>query len=41
MMPSHDVVGVVVALDDGRGGAYVIGDTIGVYRGADVPEYFA
>ena len=35
-----DVQGVVVAIDDGQGGAYVIGDTVGVYRGAEVPSFF-
>lgn len=36
----NDVQGVVVAIDDGNGGAYVIGDTVGVYHGAEVPSYF-
>lgn len=38
---THDHPGIVVALDDGKGGAYVVGDTIGVYRGDEAPSYFA
>lgn len=38
---THDVPGIVVALSDGRGGAYVVGDTVGVYWGEEVPSYFA
>lgn len=36
----NDVQGVVAAIDDGKGGAYVIGDRVGIYRGADTPSYF-
>lgn len=38
---TRDHLGVVVALDDGKGGAYVVGDTIGVYGGDEAPSYFA
>lgn len=36
----NDVQGVIVAIDDGNGGAHVIGDTVGIYRGPDTPSYF-
>lgn len=38
---TRDHPGVVVAFDDGKGGAYVVGDTIGVYRGDEAPSYVA
>lgn len=41
LRPTHDHLGVVVALDDGNGGAYLIGDTIGSYWGDETPDYFA
>jgi len=41
MNMTHDVKGIVVAIDDGKGGAHVIGDTIGIYLGDDPPDYFA
>ncbi|WP_281409648.1 hypothetical protein [Rhizobium leguminosarum] len=31
----NDVQGVVVAIDDGKGGAYVVGDTVGIFHGGD------
>ena len=40
MHMTNDVLGMVVALDDGKGGAYVVGDTVGVWCGPDAPEYF-
>nr|WP_321457418.1 hypothetical protein [uncultured Cohaesibacter sp.] len=36
-----DYPGVVVAFDDGKGGAFVVGDTIDVYAGDEPPSYFA
>lgn len=41
MNTTAEVKGIVVAIDDGKGGAHVIGDTIGIYLGDDPPDYFA
>lgn len=40
MHMTNDVLGMVVALDDGKDDAYVVGDTVGVWCGPDAPEYF-
>ena len=36
-----EVKGIVVIIDDGKGGAHVVGDTIGIWHGPEVPSYFS